>query len=186
MTAVTGSNVIAALPARSRLTSLADELILRIIELIDDEEALRNAALTCSFLNGLIEPYLYQSILIRSATDAQSFLSSIKARPRRMLAVKTLAVRYGKRTVPEDGIAVLNAEIPRFHNLRQWTIESPCINDTQWRDHSITFNCYGKIDYVKMFDSASITRPPQERKFQHLQSCLSHPPLTVLFAGSNT
>lgn len=181
MTTAAGAIVSTTLPARSRLTSLADELILRIVECIDDVDSLRNAALTCSFLNNLIEPYIYQSILIRSSKDAENLLNSLRARPRRMASIRALSVRYGKGTDPEDGIAVLNAELPGFHNLRRWTIESPCINDTHWRSDGAVFHCHGKIDYVSLFDSASMTRPLQERKFQQLQSCaLVHPHALVL------
>lgn len=112
----------------SRLLSLADELILAVIEQIQDLEALRNLTLTCKKVRGLAEPYVYKDIFIRTGRQAQRLRDVIAANPERALAVRHLDVKY--KHDDELGMDCLNTMCRFFQNMKSWEIETPCPNDS--------------------------------------------------------
>jgi hypothetical protein len=181
------------LSASSRLFELADELLLAIIEEVDELQALRNLALTCKRFQGLVEPYIYRNIFIENGSQASRLVDSLRQGPERRDGVKSLMIKCGKATQPDEKLALLNAEIALFKNLREWHVETPCCNDIAWRTLSlpvgIDFNCHGQIDYKSLFETASVQKPIEDRNFPHLKSCkytswsLDH--LSIAFLSSN-
>ena len=120
-----------ALPAHSqqgsRLLSLADELILNIIEQIDTLETLRNFTLTCQKAQNRTEPYLYRDLIFRDGDSVSRYITAILIDSDRGKHAQNLDVRY--KVEGRQSITLLN-DLSRFlPNLRSWRIESPCPND---------------------------------------------------------
>ena len=72
---------------------LSDEMLLSIIEAIEDLNGLRSLALTCSYLQTLVEPFIYHSILVRTRRDALALANSIVNRSDRLGAIQTIESR---------------------------------------------------------------------------------------------
>jgi len=154
----------------SRFLSLADELLLSVIEHVGRKEDLAALARTCSHLQALAEPFLYRSILIRKGLNAMILSLAIQRRPARALEIHKLQIRY--LYIYKEGIEVLNAGLQNMTRLQELTIEAPCCNDSI--AHTDGWISKGKIDYASFFEFASsLTLEPQPRVQVPLQTCMS-------------
>lgn len=156
----------------SRLLALADELLVTIIDLVESKPDLCSLAVTCSRLQALAEPTLYQSILVRKGTEALRLAGAILGRPIRTTFIKSLQIRY--MHADREGITILNRCLRIMSHLKSLTIEGPCCNDT----HALVegFECTGEIDYAAYFAFASsmkLEAPPRVQV--PLQNCKCSP-----------
>jgi hypothetical protein len=122
----------------SRLLSLADELILNIIEQIDAIEALRHFVLTCQKARDRAEPYIYRHLVFRGAAGVANYSYAFSQDIIRGKHALDLDVRY--KAPGRHGISALNDMVEYMPNLRSWRIESPCPND------SLVFNFTGNFE----------------------------------------
>jgi len=135
------------------LLSLADELLLCIIEHIDSREALINLAAASPRLQGLVEPSIWRSLLVRSGNHARTIVWACHSRPERVAMIQELSIRYqGDEEIGIEDIAVL---IPLMRKLRHFTLETPCPNDGNGGSQGAEFFLhYSRIDYTRLFESA--------------------------------
>ena len=113
-----------------QLLELADELLLAIAEQIDDQESLRNAARTCSRLQALAEPFIYQHVFYTSRAQLISLSQSIEARPERAKAIRSIDSRVRYSTTDFDLTELVNL-MRETVNLQAFTYESPFCNRRQ-------------------------------------------------------
>jgi hypothetical protein len=151
-----------------RLLALPEELLLCTIEQIDDHDALRNLAATCSYLQRLTEPFIWRSLLVVRGVHADYIARALGSRPERASFVQDLAIRYKEDN--GDGIEFLEPFIYQMRRLRQLHLESPCPNNYGgWRNGASEFSHWTKIDYTRLFEAACNGKslsPP----LPHLQS----------------
>ena len=154
---------------QSRLLALVDELLIGIVDFVESKYDLHSLALVCSRLQGLTEPALYRSILIRKGTTALRVFSAIMSRPARASFIRQLQLRY--MYAHRGGIQVLNEGLRKMCNLQELTIEAPCCNDAYaFLDEG--FESKGLIDYADYFIFASsMTVETQPRVQVPLQRC---------------
>jgi hypothetical protein len=136
------------------LPALADELLIGIIEQLEhagSKNDLCNLALASSRFQALVEPALYQSILVRKGTTVSRLHGAILGRPVRANFIRSLHIRY--LHTHRTGIGMLNHGLRKMCNLQELTIEGPCCNDK----HSLVegFESKGEIDYAEYFTFAS-------------------------------
>lgn len=115
------------------ILELVDELILRIIEEIDDLDALRSLARTCSRLQMLVEPAIYRNIFVRTGNDALALANSLVNRQDRLQAIRSIESRQ-KYEPDECRLDVLLEIVQNARNVRQLTIESPYCNHIALND----------------------------------------------------
>jgi hypothetical protein len=165
------------------LPALADELLIGIIEQFEHAESrhdLCNLALASSRFQALVEPALYQSILVRKGTTAFRLYGAILRRPVRANFIRSLHIQY--LHTHRAGIGMLNYGLRKMSNLQELTIEGPCCNDK----HSLVegFESKGEIDYAEYFAFASsMTLESQPRVQVPLQTC-KFTPLFVAYLRS--
>ncbi|OCK83454.1 hypothetical protein K432DRAFT_322181 [Lepidopterella palustris CBS 459.81] len=158
-------------PGNSRFLSLADELILGIIEQIDESKALCTLARTNSRLQALVEPYIYQSVVVTHAGEAIDLVKSLKSRTDRLLAIQSLKIAYVEED--ENGMEALNFVLRDLPNLRYLMVETPCINNGPHRDCEWESQC--RIDFVPLFQEVSLPAPRNAMQpFSMLQSVVLH------------
>jgi hypothetical protein len=151
------------------LLSLVDELLLGVIEQIDFHKDLINFCLSCSHLQSLTEPFLYQNILIRTGREATRLKYAIIKRPIRARAIRSLQIRYLQDYA--SGIESLNPVLRLMSGLRNLTLESPCCNDRGGPDEP-EWVWKGRIDYSAFFEFASTMTLGREPRVEiPLQSC---------------
>nr|POE63013.1 hypothetical protein CFP56_03916 [Quercus suber] len=126
-----------------RLTDLAAELVVCIIEQVENRETLKSLSLTSKTLCGLTEPRLYRHNFFRTGREAQAFLRALTSQPGRQAAVQSLDARciYGGQA----GLGGIGQIMDVCPNLRDLTIESPFCNDNHWTE------CRGP-DWAEMLD----------------------------------
>jgi hypothetical protein len=162
----------------SRLMTLADELLIGIVEHVESKNDLYSLALTCSRLQALAEPALYQSILVRKGTQALRLFDAILGRPVRASFIRSLQIRY--LYTYKEGIRIMNQGLRRMSKLEVLIIEAPCCNDT----HAFIegFESKGEIDYAEYFIFASsMTLESQPRAQVPLQTCKFYFAICVIF-----
>ncbi|KAF2787372.1 hypothetical protein K505DRAFT_213728, partial [Melanomma pulvis-pyrius CBS 109.77] len=135
------------------LLSLADELLLCIIDQVDSREALCSLAATCSRFQNLVEPYCWRSLLVRKGGHASRIALSLNNRVERIAFIQELAICYNNAY--EHGIENLGGFMPHMDKLRHLTIESPCPNNSEWR-RGAPFDSWTRIDYTTLFETASL------------------------------
>jgi hypothetical protein len=151
------------------LLTLADELILAVIEQIDSHEALVNLAATSRRLQDLVEPRIWRSLVVKSGSDAWRFSDACRRIPERMALVHELSIRYMQQE--EQGIDRMNPLISQLPKLRSFRVETPCPNDGSGGNLSaMDFFHYSLIDYTRIFEQAVGLRAP-------------HQPLSMLQSG---
>ncbi|KAF2503082.1 hypothetical protein BU16DRAFT_612649 [Lophium mytilinum] len=153
-------------PGFCRFLSLADEMILAVIERVDQSEDLCTLARTCGRFQALVEPYIYRSVLVRTGANAICLATALDRRPSRALEIQHFEVRYIHKVVVDDtgivqsdnesGIESIDRILPHLRNLRHLTIESPCINNNPWRgDEMIPWRSGCRIRYTPLFRAAN-------------------------------
>jgi hypothetical protein len=148
--------------------SLADELILNIIEQIEDLDSLRNLALSCKKAQARSEPYLYRALHFYDGHTVVRFQAALRADPNRGRHVEHLAVRYKADNRYE--IERLNVMLEHMPNLREWHIETPCPND------NLVFSFTGRFN-----EGAGLLRYWENFEYlQHLQLSMHTPTSQVV------
>lgn len=151
----------------SRLLSLADELLLGIIDHIDSRHALINLALTCSKFRNLAESFIWRDLLILTGKHAQCVAAALDSREARILHVQDLSVRY--KDPHKNGIEQLGHFIRYMDHLRSLTIESPCPNNTEWRS-GVYFDSWTRIDYSRILEDSVRPFPGSDPALPALQT----------------
>lgn len=154
--------------ASSGLLSLVDELLLNIIDQIDAHETLYNLAATCMRFQGLIEPYIWRSLLVLKGDHARRIAAALDSRADRIDYIQELSIRY--RDEYRDGIEELNHFMALMSRLRHLTIETPCPNNTEWRQ-GMYFDGWSRIDYTNLLAAAVYPRLEMPLTLPALQSC---------------
>lgn len=157
--------------ASSGLLSLVDELLLNIIDQIDAHETLYNLAATCMRFQGLIEPYIWRSLLVLKGDHARRIAAALDSRADRIDYIQELSIRY--RDEYRDGIEELNHFMALMSRLRHLTIETPCPNNTEWRQ-GMYFDGWSRIDYTNLLAAAVYPRLEMPLTLPALQSLTLH------------
>lgn len=112
------------------ILELVDELIFLVIEQVDDLQALRNLARTCSRLQTLAEPAVYRDVFLKSRDKTLTLTRSIVSRPERLDAIHRVEARprYATRDYAVDELVNI---IRRAKNLQDLVLESPYCNRIQ-------------------------------------------------------
>jgi hypothetical protein len=155
---------------QSGILVLVDELLLAIIDQIDSKQTLVNLASTCSRFQGLVEPYIWRTLLVTRGSYAQRLAAALDSREIRPSYVHDLSIRYPDTA--REGIEELNHFIGQMDKLRHLTIESPCPNNSEWTQDTY-FDGHTRIDYQALLEAAVLPfsgMPPalpllQSRKF---------------------
>ncbi|KAF2492320.1 hypothetical protein BU16DRAFT_620704 [Lophium mytilinum] len=158
-----------------RLLSLADELLLSIVEtLADDKQSLARLASTCTHFKGISEPFLYRDIKLRSTVEADHIATSIKANEARALAVHFI----DSCSSASNRTTNFNFLMRDFKNLRSWTIESPYTNYSAWVEEQGSQWVENDLEQIiEVFQLAGLasTLIEQPKPLVLLQSFTLHP-----------
>lgn len=157
--------------ASGGLLSFVDELLLLIIDKIDAHETLCNLAATCMRFHGLIEPYIWRSLLVLKGDHARRVAAALDSRADRMDFVKELSIRY--KDEYRDGIEELNYFLAHMSKLRHLTLETPCPNNSEWRE-GMYFDGWSRIDYTNLLAAAVYPRLDMPLTLPVLQSLTLH------------
>jgi hypothetical protein len=149
------------------LLALVDELLLSIIDQIDSHDALCNLAASCRRFQGLTEPYVWRSLLVTSGDRAKSIAAALDTRETRSSYIQELSIRYPDCN--RDGIQELNYFIVLMDKLRHLTIESPCPNNSEWKN-DLEFDGWTKIDYTTLLEASVYPRKGISQTLPMLQS----------------
>lgn len=76
------------------LLSLADELLVLILDAIHLRNDLYSLMRVCRRLSSLAEPCLYRSVLLRDIEDSTSFVDSLSKHPERALQTRSLDLDF--------------------------------------------------------------------------------------------
>lgn len=163
--------------ANHGLLSFVDELLLNIIDQIDNHETLCSLAATCIRFQGLVEPYVWRTLLVLTGAHARRISIALDSRDERVDCIKELSIRY--KDDYRDGIEELNHFMSLMGKLRHLTIESPCPNNSEWRS-GVYFDGWSRIDYTNLLASAVYPRQGLPLALPVLQSRKSPPQLSVL------
>jgi hypothetical protein len=126
-------------------------------------------------LQGLSEPFIYHSILIRTGDQARNLVRLFDSRGARMCAVHDLQIRYLYSS--EDGIEELNLVLKDLTQLRHLRVEAPCCNDSPWVDQpespALPWKNGGMIDIPGLFELAlTLPTSPTLSILGQLQYCM--------------
>ncbi|KAI8930944.1 hypothetical protein NX059_011959 [Plenodomus lindquistii] len=157
--------------ASGGLLSLVDELLLSIIDQIDVHETLCNLAATCMRFQGLIEPYIWRSVLVTKGGHARRVATALDSREERMEYIQELSIRY--RDEDRVGIEELNHFLAHMSRLRHLTLETPCPNNSEWRQ-GMYFDGWSRIDFTNLLAAAVYPRLTMELTLPVLQSLTLH------------
>jgi hypothetical protein len=148
------------------LLSLADELLLAIIDRIDSKKALCNFAASSPRLQGLAEPYVWRSLLVTHGSHASRIAAALDSRESRPSYVHELSIRYPDSQ--REGIEELNPFIGLMEKLRHLTIESPCPNNSEWEN--TYFDGSTRVDYRALLEASVYPRAGVAPALPMLQS----------------
>lgn len=157
--------------AERGLLSLVDELLLNIIDHIDNHAALCNLAATCTRFQDLVEPYIWRKLLVLTGAHARGIAMALDSREDRVECIKEISIRY--KDDYRSGIEELNHFMGLMENLRHLTLESPCPNNSEWRQ-GVYFDGWSRIDYTNLLASAVYPRQGLPLALPLLQSCKFH------------
>ena len=151
------------------LLMLPEELLLSIIASIDDITTLREAATVCKRLNDLVEPYLYQSLIITDGSQAVMLEEAIAKRSFRVSHIRSLlaSTRFNKA----KGIEHLPGSLAAMRNLRELSLETPDCNQKEPGERIPWIRLQER--YERIFQHSSLLLPPQTRSLPSLRSCTS-------------
>lgn len=141
--------------ADTGLLRLVDELLLNIIDQIDSQRDLCNLAATCARLQGLAEPYIWRSLLVLSGEHARNIAKALDTRDQRVDFIQELSIRY--KNSGRDGIENLNHWLTLMSKLRYLTLESPCPNNSEWRQGEL-FDGWSRINYSNLMANSVFQR----------------------------
>lgn len=141
--------------AAGGLLSLVDELLLNIIDQIDAHQTLCSLAATCMRFQGLVEPYVWRSLLVLKGAHARRIATALDSKDERMEYIHELAIRY--KDDYRDGIEELNEFTGLMTKLRHLTVESPCPNNSEWRS-GVYFDGWSRVDYTNLLAAAVYPR----------------------------
>ncbi|KAF2621972.1 hypothetical protein BU25DRAFT_378677 [Macroventuria anomochaeta] len=157
--------------ADTGLLRLVDELLLNVLDHIASLRDLCNFAATCARLQGLAEPYVWRSLLVLSGTHARNIAAVLDRREERADFVQELSIRYKDQN--KEGIEDLNHWLTLMSKLRHLTLESPCPNNTEWRQGEV-FDGWSRINYSNLMASAVFPREGLPVALPMLQSFTLH------------
>lgn len=164
----------------SRFLALSDELLIEIIAQIGDRQSLCNLARVSSFLQGLTEPFIWKSVVVRTGKQVIKLHKVLHARRDRLSAVQDLQIRYTYRD--ESGMEFFNNIMGQLVQLRHLTIESPCCNDNPWGDRLVLWGSSCRIEYATFFEEAvslQLLASVQPKFFGQLRSGRFHFPCSL-------
>ncbi|KAF2094023.1 hypothetical protein NA57DRAFT_61229 [Rhizodiscina lignyota] len=111
------------------LLDLSNELLLDIVEsLRDDTHALLSLAQSCSRMQKIAEPLIYNQIYIQSGTRLEQVVHAFTSRPARADAVDSLRLKI--RHHEYRSTSAITTWVKQIPNLRSWSIESPWCGET--------------------------------------------------------
>ena len=154
--------------ADTGLLRLVDELLLNVLDHVASLRDLCNFAATCTRLQGLAEPYVWRSLLVLSGTHARNIAAALDRRDQRVDFIQELSIRY--KDPNKEGIEDLNHWLTLMSKLRHLTLESPCPNNTEWRQGEL-FDGWSRINYSNLMASAVFPREGLPVALPMLQSC---------------
>ncbi|KAH3976933.1 hypothetical protein HBI80_009580 [Parastagonospora nodorum] len=157
--------------ASSGLLSLVDELLLNIIDHIDNRRALCHLASTCTRFQGLVEPYIWRDLLVLTGSHARHITQALDSRDERVDYIRSLSIRY--KVEYKEGIEELNHHIALMSRLKHLMLESPCPNNSEWRN-GLFFDGYSRIDFTNLLASAVYPRAGLPLSMPMLQSLTLH------------
>ncbi|KAF9697909.1 hypothetical protein EKO04_004017 [Ascochyta lentis] len=157
--------------ADNGLLRLVDELLLNVVDHIASLRDLCNFAATCARLQGLAEPYIWRSLLVLSGTHARNIAAALDSRDARVDFIQELSIRY--KDPKKEGIEELNHWLTLMSKLRHLTLESPCPNNSEWRQGEL-FDGWSRINYSNLLASSVFPREGLPIALPMLQSLTLH------------
>jgi hypothetical protein len=107
----------------ANILDLADELLVLICASIESRNTLYSLMRVCRRLNGIAEPLLYKSVLLRDTQDNISFERSISTQPERAQQIQTLALHVAAAEEFEP-VSVIPC-LALTTNLQELSVDSP-------------------------------------------------------------
>lgn len=159
-----------------QLLSLATEIILSIVELVDGPSDLISLAQTCTELQPIAEAELFKAINVRNGKHAQNLSEVLHSRPERFKYVQRLEatpIRYGW-----EGIQIMPRLVRKMSNLHELHIESPLCNGP----YSRWWVKESEAEYINMFREANgvVGEETPLRNLRWCESAYASPSFVVL------
>lgn len=149
------------------LLNLPNELIIRVVELVDSLKALSRLACCSKRMQELAEPILYQNLLVKDASSAKALIDAFKGRPKRALAVHNLNVPSHQSMERQmNGLKFLLKEL---HGLRNLKFESPFVNTHNFESQDVWTSMTNEL--FQPFCQAVLPNAPSPRPLQKLTHC---------------
>lgn len=152
------------------LLDLPNELIIRILELVESLATLSHVACTCRRIQELVEPILYRELLVKDATHANVLQASFKGRAQRALAVQVLEVPANPTLVWHR--EMVGALLRKVLGVKELMIESPLVNSFNFEPEEwwtlMTDHLFGAFKAALITPS---TIRPSTRPLQKLTNC---------------
>lgn len=163
-----------------RLLDLPNELIIRVVELVESVATLSHMACTCRRIQELVEPVLYRELLVKDATHASVLQGSFKGRQQRALAVQILEVPANPTLVWHR--EMVGALLREVLGVKELMIESPLVNSFNFEPEEWWTLMMNHL--FQPFTAALIRSKPSTRPLQKLTSCKYKFILEQLLHGS--
>lgn len=154
---------------RLQLLDLPNELILRIIQCIDDNETLYATCRVNDLFRTYAQPLIGIDYIVTCSEDGQWAITKIGEHPPRAQQITSLAVAYPER-VHERGSSFFPA-VANMARLENFVIEATDVPPAHrdWATHSGYPNEQEEV--ARLFHNASLLRPSNERILTQLRSC---------------
>ena len=154
-------------PMQFRLLDLPNELIIRVVELVNTLATLSHLACTCRRIQELVEPVLYRELLVKNPTHANVLQASFKGRPQRALAVQAVAIPTNPTLLWHR--EMVGTLLSKVLGVKDLMIESPLVNSPVFEPED-TWNLM--TDHLfQPFKAALIKSKPSTRPLQKLTNC---------------
>jgi hypothetical protein len=148
---------------------LPAELLSSIVAFIDDTASLRQVATVCKRLNDLVEPFLYESLIVSDGSQAVMLAEAIAKRPLRASHIRSLLA--STKFERAKGIERLPSSLAAMRNLQDLSLETPDCNQTEPDERIPWIRLQER--YERIFQHSSLLLPPQTRSLPRLRSCTS-------------